>query len=431
MDLKVGKSMILNFKTKNFKSIKELIEIDFVANKKLNDHEDTLIEVGNEKILPLISIYGANASGKSNVIQAISAMAKTMFTQSDNGGLPHIAPYVFDEKTINEPTFFEIELLAKESKIVFRYGFECDKKGIHEEWLYQSNIDNREDETEVFYRNINENVFEINKDADKVLINEIIETKEITQKHELVLYILYRRGSKSILNANHEINASWFTALISVLVDFRTSLYFVGNVVDENDDKMLMFASRLLEEDSRNLKFANDLIKEFEASIEEIIINTRKDENLNDIYDLSVVRIGSNGDKYITPAIIESSGTKKILYMARATAMILELGGMLLYDELDIKLHPLLFRKIIRLFTNKETNPNNAQIVFSSHNIICLDNKDLRRDEIYFTEKNNNETELYSLADIKINGEVVRKDLDFGKHYLLGRFGAIPFQSEE
>jgi len=109
------------------------------------------------------------------------------------------------------------------------------------------------------------------------------------------------------------------------------------------------------------------------------------------------------------------------------------LGGTVMFvDELDSKLHPLVIRKIIQMFSDRNKNKGKGQIIFSSHNLVSLDSSDLRRDEIWFVEKHEQKSVLYSLYDFKdYNQNSVRADLSFGKHYLAGRFGAIPFQAEE
>ena len=123
----------------------------------------------------------------------------------------------------------------------------------------------------------------------------------------------------------------------------------------------------------------------------------------------------------------ESSGTKKMFSLYQTLLDVLEKGGVFFADELDIKLHPLLMRNILLTFTDKEKNPNNAQLIFTTHNTIYMDMDLLRRDEIWFVEKDNGVSNLYSLDDItNEKGEKVRKDSNYEKHYLLGNYGAIP-----
>ena len=123
----------------------------------------------------------------------------------------------------------------------------------------------------------------------------------------------------------------------------------------------------------------------------------------------------------------ESSGTKKMFSLYQTLLDVLEKGAVFFADELDIKLHPLLMRNILLTFTDKEKNPNNAQLIFTTHNTIYMDMDLLRRDEIWFVEKDNGVSNLYSLDDItNEKGEKVRKDSNYEKHYLLGNYGAIP-----
>ena len=117
-----------------------------------------------------------------------------------------------------------------------------------------------------------------------------------------------------------------------------------------------------------------------------------------------------------------------MLFLSFVLLISLKYGRPCIIDELDSKLHPLLLRYIIKMFSDKSIN-GGGQLIFSSHNLVCLDSRDLRRDEIWFVEKNNQKSTIFSLYDFK--DETIRKDLDFGKHYLNGRFGAVPFNDEE
>lgn len=427
MDKEESKIMILKFRTKNFKSVKDLIEIDFVANKKQKDKNDSLIDVHGQKILPVISIYGANGSGKSNIIKALFAMSRAMVERKEKTGRPFIVSYAYNDDTMKEPTFFEVELCHVTTGNVYRYGFECDKKVIFEEWLYLSNISNPEEE-EIFYRNVQNAEFISKSDKYKELCEEITEAAEMAKEHELVLSIFSNRLTQ-LMGEGQKIENEDIIGLEIELYNMIGVLEFSRTEIEELDILMLKNAAYDLK-DNDVLSYAMEIIKEIDTSILRIEHDTKQDEDLNEINILYTIRLDDNGEEKRLPASIESSGTKKMLYLAEHLSFVLKVGGVFAYDELDLKLHPLLFRKIIRMFNNKEINKNGAQLLFSSHNLICLDSSDLRRDSIYFAEKINNVTDVYSLSDIKIKGELVRADLDFEKHYLAGRFGAVPFQEE-
>lgn len=422
--------MILNFRVKNFKSIKDLVEIDFVASKQQRDNQFSLIELAGEKVLPIVSIYGANGSGKSNVIKAMTAMAQVIRGEMKERVMPYISSFAYDESTLNEPTFFEIMFMEVGAETVFRYGFECTKDKIHQEWLYTSTMDDTSNETEVFYRNVTGNVIEVHDSATDMneIYKHILETVQLVNENELISSVMYKRVSEFTSEKINENNVMLYEFMIG-LVKIGSVVKFTRLETDDIDYVMLKNAERELNSDAV-LNYAISLVKEIDPSINKLEYETEIDEDLNENNKLYTVRTNAQGDDKRLPATMESSGTKKMLYLAAHLSKMLSAGGMFVYDELDLKLHPLLFRKIVRMFSNKEINQKGAQLIFSSHNLICLDSTDLRRDSIYFTEKVNNVTELYALADIKINGELVRADLDFGKNYLAGRFGAVPFQED-
>ena len=185
--------------------------------------------------------------------------------------------------------------------------------------------------------------------------------------------------------------------------------------------------------DSSIEKFRENLvsfINSFDDSIIDIEVEKISviDESDSDNYRVFTVH---KSDKETSIARIsmneESSGTKKMFSLYQTLLDVLEKGTVFFADELDIKLHPLLMRNILLTFTDKEKNPNNAQLIFTTHNTIYMDMDLLRRDEIWFVEKDNGVSKLYSLDDItNEKGEKVRKDSNYEKHYLLGNYGAIP-----
>ena len=171
------------------------------------------------------------------------------------------------------------------------------------------------------------------------------------------------------------------------------------------------------------------LVNTIDPSIKDIEIEEDIDSNMNPHYRVFSHHLVNNGKTIKVPFTTESCGTKKIFSLALFINDSLQKGLPLFVDELDSKLHPLVLRYIIKLYHDKDINIGHGQIIFSSHNLVCLDSSDLRRDEIWFVEKNNEKSTMFSLYDFK--EEKIRNDLDFGKHYLNGRFGAIPFLNGE
>jgi AAA15 family ATPase/GTPase len=139
---------------------------------------------------------------------------------------------------------------------------------------------------------------------------------------------------------------------------------------------------------------------------------------------------GSSSEAFFSNDEMESEGTKKIINMSGPIIDTLERGGLIVVDEFDAKLHPLLTKKIIEIFNSPESNPNNAQLIFATHDTNLLSNKIFRRDQIWFAEKNREDesTDIYPLSDIREqNGDKIRNDRVYEKDYINGKYGAIPF----
>ena len=212
---------------------------------------------------------------------------------------------------------------------------------------------------------------------------------------------------------------TWF--INTEVINFSNSLYgtLLENILPNN-----IIESKEVRE---NLV---SFINSFDDSIIDIEVEkiSAIDESDNDNYRVFTVHKSDEGTSTARISMNEeSSGTKKIFSLYQTLLDALENGGVFFADELDIKLHPLLMRNILLTFIDREKNSNNAQLIFTTHNTIYMDMDLLRRDEIWFVEKDNGVSNLYSLDDItNEKGEKVRKDSNYEKHYLLGNYGAIP-----
>lgn len=442
--------MLLSFRVRNYKSIADEMWIDFRATNQ-KDHLDTLIHEGKVKILPVIAIYGANASGKSNIFKALSAMRnriegalkKDVITSDDIA--PYIVPFMFDETYINGATLFEIELII--DKTEYRYGFECTKHKIYEEWLFMK----KDSEEEcIFYRN--DEIIEI-PFKHKSIHKEISHCYSMASENDLLITGLNKRASSNLKMIRENIETDKFAIEkremsvghlkieLEILNFFNVIKMFDSLSFDFSDDdteSVLIdgLGSNFIEFSNKGELSAQNMIDDIkemvaivDSSIVDITVEEETDSDLNINYRVFTHHLDNKGKKIKVNFDTESNGTRKFIALYSWIGLCLKSGVSIICDEIDIKLHPLLLRRIIKMFTDKEQNPKGAQLIFSAHNLICLDSSDLRRDEIYFVEKNNQKTEIYSMSDIKIKGETVRADLDFGKNYLTGRFGAIPFNN--
>ena len=411
--------MLLQFYFSNYRSFEGegILDMRASGSNELSSHiRNTL----NEKVLPVTAIYGANASGKSSVFEAFQFMAlcvlESLSFSDDNKKNPYklkVDSFKFSESR-EKPSEFEINYIDKKGKkeLYYNYGFKIDNSGILEEYLTsntKTGVKRNEDYTYIFKREKNQKLY---LDSS---IEKFRENLEISLKDKTLLVSL---GAK--LNIDEFIRVrTWF--INTEVINFSNSLYgaFLENILPNNIIES--------EEVRKNLV---SFINSFDDSIIDIEVEkiSAIDENDKDNYRVFTIH---KSDKGTSTARIsmneESSGTKKMFSLYQTLLDVLEKGGVFFADELDIKLHPLLMRNILLTFTDKEKNPNNAQLIFTTHNTIYMDMDLLRRDEIWFVEKDNGVSKLYSLDDItNEKGEKVRKDSNYEKHYLLGNYGAIP-----
>ena len=411
--------MLLQFYFSNYRSFEGegILDMRASGSNELSSHVRNNL---NEKVLPVTAIYGANASGKSSVFEAFQFMAlcvlESLSFSDDDKKNPYklkVDSFKFSESR-EKPSEFEINYIDKKGKkeLYYNYGFKIDNSGILEEYLTsntKTGVKRNEDYTYIFKREKNQKLY-LDSSIEKFRENLEISLKEKT--------LLVSLGAK--LNIDEFIRVrTWF--INTEVINFSNSLYgaLLENILPNNIIES--------EEVRKNLV---SFINSFDDSIINIEVEkiSAIDENDKDNYRVFTIH---KSDKGTSTARIsmneESSGTKKMFSLYQTLLDVLEKGGVFFADELDIKLHPLLMRNILLTFTDKEKNPNNAQLIFTTHNTIYMDMDLLRRDEIWFVEKNNGVSNLYSLDDItNEKGEKVRKDSNYEKHYLLGNYGAIP-----
>ena len=411
--------MLLQFYFSNYRSFEGegILDMRASGSNELSSHTRNNL---NEKVLPITAIYGANASGKSSVFEAFQFMAlcilESLSFSDDNKKNPYklkVDSFKFSDSR-DKPSEFEINYIDKKGKkeLYYNYGFKIDNSGILEEYLAsntKTRVKRNEEYTYIFKRERSQKLY-LDSSIEKFRENLEISLKEKT--------LLVSLGAK--LNIDEFIRVrTWF--INTEIINFSNSLYgaFLENILPNNIIES--------EEVRKNLV---SFINSFDDSIIDIEVEkiSAIDENDKDNYRVFTIH---KSDKGTSTARIsmneESSGTKKMFSLYQTLLDVLEKGTIFFADELDIKLHPLLMRNILLTFTDKEKNPNNAQLIFTTHNTIYMDMDLLRRDEIWFVEKDNGVSNLYSLDDItNEKGEKVRKDSNYEKHYLLGNYGAIP-----
>ena len=403
--------MLIRFSFKNFKSFKNENCLDMEATS-LKEHEYNVAKIDNGEYLKVSAIYGANASGKTNVLQAFDYMKKRILVSDDSKkNSPIDEENVYSFMINNDPIALEVEILAKNNKI-YKYGFEVLKDTIISEWLFEKRVNKF---YSIFERENNNVSMKPNKISDLVNIDE--------RTLFLNIYSKIDRNNEDFSNVY-----DWFVN--STYLDLGNPNFerFINNRVslkilsDENYKKEL-------------LKF----IKTFDSGIEGIKTTPDSIEAVksnNGIIDIEVIHKGENGELKALPFYLESNGTRKMFHLFDFFMDALKNGMVLFVDELDAKLHPLLTRYIINLFHNSDTNKGNGQLIYSTHDTVNLNKETFRRDEIWFAEKDKDGiSEIYALSDYileddKNEGKKVRNDATYNKDYLTGRYGAIPVLEE-
>lgn len=389
-------------------------------------------KVASFRLLPVAVLYGANSSGKSNVLLALKAMGDLLLNSvrlNPTDELP-FDPFRLDLTSSNEPTSFEIQFLIGEVK--YRYGFEFDQTRIWREWLYEKRL--KEREFNLFLRA--EDQFEISN----ARFSEGFNREDATPPNRLFVSLVAQlNGPKSTSILNWFNRCNYLTGVDSRGYEgFTLRMFSDGK--DECQQAMDFFRHTQLGFNDLQVTeqpFSEDthLSKQKLPDAINSFLSDRlrggvmmEAKTYHNIYD---ERGNISRTEPFDKDKMESEGTKKVIEMSGPIFDTLSKGKVLVVDELDAKLHPLLTRSIVQLFMDPKTNSRGAQLIFATHDTNLLNLAYLRRDQIWFTEKDGTEsTDLYSLVEFKDeSGAKVRNDRSIQKDYINGRYGAIPFMS--
>ncbi|MEG4851540.1 ATP-binding protein [Microcoleus sp. B5-D4] len=401
--------MLIGFSVGNYKSFKETVTLSLVASSITEEDkeldENNVFPINDKlSLLKSAAIYGANASGKSNIVAAINFMKWFVLNSSKETQVSDaidIEAFRLSTETEKEPSFFEIVFLL-EGK-TFRYGFEVNAREVVSEWLFQA--DDSEEKM----------LFE--RDFDNYILDDFPEGQGISDK---------TRSNALFLSV-----VAQFNGKISgkILLWFSKTLQLISGLQDTQ------YREETLEsfENDRHRHDIIEFIKKLDLGIADIQIKKYISQKtaMFGIYEVGVKTVHPKYDADGKRTSIESfdiethesEGTNKLFALAGILLDTLRTGKILLIDELDARLHPLITRELICLFNSNETNPHNAQLIFTTHDTNLLSSKSFRKDQIWFTEKDNKgATDLYSLVEYKVG-----KDASFERDYIIGKYGAIPF----
>lgn len=414
--------MLVQFSVSNYKTFREKAVFSLVAsNYDKKEHEDSNIFIEKDtRLLRSAVIYGANASGKTKFLEALAFMRHFIYESSKDsqkGQKIDVEPFLFNEETENSPSEFEIIFNYK--NIQYRYGFEVTKQKVISEWFYQRR---KIKEVEIFYRE------EKNIEFHKTLFSQgkFLWEKGMVRDNALLISVATQFNDEEASNITIYLN-NYIKTISGISEEDIREFTLNKMMFDEKQSqivKMLKAVDIGIEDlkieafDKHNLP--DDMPNDFKEFVKENNVGVLGLKTYHRKYDEQQQFIKNE----VLPFGDESAGTQKYLALTGPILDVLENGHTLVVDEMDSKLHPNLVEGIVKLFNSKDINKNNAQLIFNTHNTNLLTADLFRRDQIWFTEKNQyGEASLYSLADFK----GVRKTDAFENNYLKGKYGAVPF----
>lgn len=418
--------MLVNFTVKNYRSFKQERTFSMEVGS-IKEHKESVINKGKLSLLPLAVFYGANSGGKSNLIQAISTMrymVRRSVQLNEGDELPY-DPFALDEISDSQPTLFEIQFIKDE--VLYRYGFEYTRKEIVSEWLYEKQFGEKEYELFVRSRDL--------IDVSPKRFPEGEGKEDLTNSNRLFLSLVAQlKGEKSNSVMGWFRQCNVLSGIDSEGYEAFTLKMFLEhlNGADEAQEFFKTLQLGFTRFSVKKVDIPKDALNSAPESIKSQIEKDLTTGNFvepittHNVYDENGFVVG---ERNFHKNQMESEGTKKVIEMSGPIFDTLNEGKTLIVDELDAKLHPLLTRNIVLLFMDPEKNQHGAQLIFATHDTNLLDLEIIRRDQIWFAEKDKVETtDLYSLVEFKDeDGKKVRNDRDIKRDYIRGRYGAIPF----
>lgn len=423
--------MLIEFKFGNYRSFRDEAILSMEATG-LGRLKSSLISYNSLNLLPAVAIYGKNGGGKSNVIRAfwlaVQFIKNAQRTQHEDAEIP-VRPFLLNDYSKDTPTFFEFTYVLDNVKYI--YGFSATKEKVFSEYLYHAP---KGQKATVFARTNQEFTFTEEK-AKRKLISEAIAPNQ-----------LFFSVACTMNDA----------ACVSAMKWFREYVFFSRDYTDipkqllsySNDKNMLAAISdyakaadlgiekmkfEFKDEEIDDLEKITDMPKNMKSALSAFMQTLKENSSSSEIsLQKSEVKatsyhkgVNKDGEKvsFALELSDESDGTRKLMSIAPAIESVLNKGGLVLVDELEKELHPMLVNYIVAKFQSKNANPNAAQIVFTTHNTELLNMELLRKDQLYFADKSRKDgaSELYSISDFSTKtADNIRKG------YLAGKYGATP-----
>lgn len=425
--------MLIEFKFTNYRSFRDETVLSMEA-MGLGTYKSCLIPFRNKRLLPAAAIYGKNGGGKSNVIRAfwlaVQFIRNAQRTQHENAAIP-VQPFLLNDTSCDEPTSFEFIYTIADVKYV--YGFSATKKEVFKEYLYYAP---KGQLSMVFERDHQSFTFRDNSEKKRrQLISEAVGS------NQLYFAIACTMNETACQKA-----MSWFRENIFFSRDYTD---IPAQLIEYSEKPDMLAAIKKYAENAdvgiqdMNFEFRNEEIKDASNTRDIpsgiVAALTQFAKALSDISNTSEIKlqrsevnatsyhrgVRSDGSEALFELQLadESDGTRKLMALAPAIERALEFGGLLLVDELEKEMHPLMVEMIVSKFQSQSSNPNHAQIIFTTHDTELLNMNILRKDQLYFADKSKKDgaSELYSVSELQTpTNENIRKG------YLLGKYGGTP-----
>ncbi|EAK6196467.1 ATP-binding protein [Campylobacter coli] len=419
--------MLIEFRVENFLSIQDEQVLSMMASKD-NTFFDSHTN-GDKKLALLKSsvIYGANASGKSNIIKALAIMKKIVISSANGqrGDKLPIIPFLLGNED-NKSTKFEIIFIQNDTK--YQYGFILNSEKILEEWLLVFGESNRAQKW--FERIYNEKEEKYNYSFGAKFLGSKQLWENSTRDNALFLSVAIQLNNEQLKPV-----FDFFLKYIRVTCtdSWNDGQEVTIDILRQDKQKIISYLKRA------DLDIEDIVVEETELNktnlMQENIPQEIKQMMQTDLEkgarlkktDIKTIHTNQQGKQILFDMLeLESQGTQKFFKLIGPWVEALEQGYTIVVDELNTHLHPLMTKFLVNLFHNENLNKSNAQLIFTTHDTSILNQDVFRRDQIWFCEKQNKATKLYPLSDFKVRKDKTNLEND----YLLGRFGALPYFKE-
>ena len=423
----IGDVMLIEFSVRNFRSFweRQTLSMSASTTKELQAENSFLPSaIGLPRLLHSAVIYGPNGSGKSNLVKALDFMQEFVLSsskESQAGERIDATPFLFNEMGPSQPSEFEI--IFVQNKVRYQYGFKATQQRIFHEWLlaypttkaqrwFERSYDPKREKESWYFG------------------SKFLGSKNTWQEHT--------RPNALFLSTAVQLNSeqlqpvfTWFKKLVTIPHGELISPAFSADSCEDKDScaDILNFMQNadidvdgieIKEKKFELLPFPKGMPEELRAAIK----NDLEGKTYKEVFFSH--RIGDSEKNVSLPLGEESDGTQKLFAYSAPWLDLLNNGRILVVDELDNSFHPHLVRYLLKLIHSKDSNKKNGQLIFSTHDTSILDAKILRRDQIWFMEKDEEKaTQLYPLTDFH-----PRKKEALEKGYLQGRYGALPYIGE-